>query len=179
MKRFQFAVAAVLTASTTFGALPAAAQPANLDPAQVSAAARYALPLAFDGFMKRCTRTLDTSGYARNNQNELSAKFSQDAAAYWPQAKQALLQLGSEEAGDDMGAMLEMLGDDELRPFVDGIISAMLVQEIKLKDCVSIERGLEILDPLPAENVAQLVGFFFEMGVRDEVAAAGSSGQGE
>ena len=38
------------------------------------------------------------------------------------------------------------------------------VHELRL----SVERGLEILDPLPADNVAQLIGFLVEMGQRGD-----------
>ena len=77
------------------------------------------------------------------------------------------LKLAGDGAGD-MSAMLEMMGDEALRPFVDSLIASMVAQEIKPDSCGDIERGLEILDPLPAENVADLIGFAVEMAQRDK-----------
>lgn len=155
---------ALLASLGLLAAAPLAAQPADLDPQTVSAAARYALPLAFDGFLTTCSAELDENGYALSNEGRLTAKFSDGVDAAWPQAKTALMQLGGDQ-GDGMSDLIGMLDDEQLRPFVDGIIETMVAGEIKVKDCANIERGLEILDPLPADNVAELVGFLFEMGV--------------
>ena len=64
--------------------------------------------------------------------------------------------------------LFEVMGDAELRPFVNSLIGNLVAQEIKTDDCLAVERGLEILDPLPADNVAQLIGFLVEMGQRGD-----------
>ncbi|MFU7528631.1 hypothetical protein [Qipengyuania sp. ASV99] len=152
-----FVIAAGLISS------PAAAQPADLDPAAVAAAVRYSLPAAFEGYMTRCFEALEPDGYANTNAAEMRTKFGDGAAAAWPGARQLIVQIAEEEAGGS-AALFASMDDDALRPFVDNLLENMAAQEIKLDDCTKIERGLQILAPLPADNMAALVGFFFELG---------------
>ena len=174
MTRKSTFLATAMAAGAMLFASPASAQADRLDPAAVTAAARYALPVAFDGFLQRCSSNLAPSGFAIRNASDIRAKFSEGSAQAWPAAKAAMLQLASEEAGD-MTAILGGLNDDDLRPFVDGLVQGLVSQEIKLDDCSDIERGLEILDPLPAENTAALIGFFFELGAREEAEDDGEA----
>ncbi len=171
MRLTKSALATALGTAALFANSPATAQPADIDPQMVSAAARYALPVAFDGFVERCSARLDPAGYALTNRNAIRAKFADGVDEAWPEARQVLMQFGAEEAGD-MGAVFEMLDDAELRPFVDGLIEGLVAQEIKPDDCGMIERGLEIVDPLPADNVAEMVGFLFEIGVAEDAQDA-------
>ncbi len=145
-------------------AAPASAQDDDLDPAAVAAAVRYGLPLAFEGYMTRCFEALDGEGYAVTNAPRLRTKFSEGADAAWPGARQLLLQAAQEEAGQ-MGDLIGDLDDVELRTFVDGLIESLAAQEIKLESCETIERGLEILDPVPADTVASMFGFLVEVGL--------------
>ena len=156
-----------LAAAALWGAGPAQAQADNLDPAAVAAASRYALPIAFEGYLSTCNTVLPRDGFARTNASRIHAKFAEGADAAWPGAKAAMLQMAAKDAGD-MTAMLEVMGDDALRPFVDSLIASMVAGEIKTESCGDIERALEILDPLPADNYAELIGFVFEMAQRDK-----------
>lgn len=168
MKRTVTTASATLAIVGLMASGPVLAQPRDLDPTQVSAATRYALPLAFDGYVARCSGELDPAGYSLSNAARLRVKFAEDQDEAWPAAKQTLIALASEGDGADMAGIFDLMGDAELRPFVDALVGSMLSQEIKLKDCGDIDRGLEILDPLPAENLADLVGFLFEMGHRGD-----------
>ena len=151
------------------GASPAMAQPSNLDPAAITAAARYALPIAFDSFVTSCSANLAPGGYALSNSDRLMVKFSEGSDENWPAAKQAMIAMASEgDDADGMAAIFDVMGDEELRPFVDALVGGLISGEIKADDCEIIERGLEILDPLPADNLAQVVGLFFELGANDE-----------
>ena len=160
---------------------PAQAQVSDLDPAEVSAATRYALPHAFDGFMTSCFDSLAPDGYAVTNADRLRVKFADGAEASWPGAKDLMMSMAREEAGE-MSTLLEMMEDDDLRPFVDGLITSLVASEIPTDDCEMIERGLEILDPMPADNVAMMVGFIIELGIsmeEDEIQAAANTGEPE
>lgn len=174
MKNISRFAGAIVVSTALLGATPAMAQPDELDPVAVAAAARYALPIAFDGFLRRCSTNLLPDGYAKSNATMLRAKFADGSDEAWPAAKAAMMQMTAEDAGD-MSAMFEMMGDDALRPFVDGLVEGMVSQEIKSDDCESIERGLEILDPLPADNIAALLGFVVEMGQKEEAEDDGEA----
>lgn len=165
MKRIITASIAGITSIALLGAAPVSAQPSGLDPETVTAASRYALPIAFDSFVTRCSAELDPAGFTLSNSDAIMAKFSEGNDDAWPQAKQALMGLAS-EGGDagPMAAIFDTMDDEDLRPFVDGLVGGLVAQEIKTENCETIERGLEILDPLPADNFAQLIGLFFELG---------------
>ncbi len=166
MKRTSFAAKIGIAASValTMFAAPASAQTDDVNPEEVEAAVRYALPYAFDGYLTKCAAGLDADGYSFSNAEQLRAKFSDGSDAYWPDAKAFLLEMASSEA-DGMGSVLGMLGDDELKPFVNGVVAALTAEELKVESCSVIERALEIIDPLPADNVAALFGFFAEFGL--------------
>ena len=166
MKRIPFAVYAAPLALMSLAA-PSAAQERELDPVKVQATARYALPFVFQGFVTRCSVELESDGYVAANEERLTLKFADGASESWPVAKSLMMELTSQEAGE-MSAIFDMLDDESLRPFVDGMIEGMVAQEMKVEDCGTIERALEILDPLPADNVAALAGFLVEMGMNED-----------
>ncbi len=161
-----------LGAASLFAASPASAQTEEeVNPAAVAAAVRYGLPFAFDGYMTRCFETLSPDGFAVSNAQRLREKFSDGSDAAWPGARLLMMQFAEEETNEFSG-LVGTLDDETLRPFVDGVIEAMAVEEIEPESCEVIERTLEILDPLPADNLAAVVGLLFEFGISDGSRAA-------
>ena len=59
--------------------------------------------------------------------------------------------------------MIAALPESSLRPFVDGLVGQMIAGEIKPDSCDKIERGMELLSPLPPENIAGLLAFVAEL----------------
>lgn len=145
-------------------AAPLSAQ-ADPTPEQVEAATRYALPHLFEGFRATCADTLSADGYLASEGDRLQTKFSDGADDYWPQAKTAMVNLASQR-GSEAASELDMfasLPDENLQPLVDGLVFALVATELKTEQCGDVERGLALLDPLPVENIAGLIGFMFEM----------------
>jgi len=154
-------------------AAPAVAQAAKPDvrPATAQAAARYALPHLLSGLRATCGPKLAPSGYLARNGESLQARFAQGADAAWPAARVALMQFGSQDKSG-MAKMMDQMPDSALKPFVDATISAMVATKLRVENCADVERGLELLAPLPPENIAGLVGFFVEMAEREDKAKA-------
>ncbi|BDI61169.1 hypothetical protein [Qipengyuania nanhaisediminis] len=168
MTRFTTLAAVALGSAALLVSVPASAQGArDLDPVAVASATRYALPHAFEGYLDRCTSRLDPNGFALSNSERLRDKFADGSEAGWPGAKALLIGLATQE-DDGASDMIAMLDDGSLRPFVDGLLTNLVAQEIKPETCPQIERALEILDPLPADNLAQFTGFIMEMVQDDE-----------
>lgn len=168
MTRYRPLLAGTLALCTLSLASPAAAQFENLTPSERSATARYALPAIFDVYVRQCSSELQPGGYVNSNARALRAKFSRGVDAAWPVAKRALTKMRPADGDfEGIAAMLAVMPDEQLRPFVDGLIGASLAPQIKREDCGTVERGLEILDPLPAENVAELIGFTLELEARN------------
>ncbi|WP_126174873.1 hypothetical protein [Tsuneonella rigui] len=158
-------LAAIAAAAALF--LPATAQAEEMSPAAVQAAVRYSLPHLLSGVRASCGPKLSANGYLATQGDALLARFSQGSEAAWPAAKTALMQLGAKEE-KGMGAMLGQMPDSALKPFVDATISTMVATKLKPENCGDVERGLELLAPLPPENIAGLVGFVIEMAERDD-----------
>jgi hypothetical protein len=157
-------------------AMPANAQVRPSGP-EIEGAVRFGLPALFNGFRATCSAQLAPDGYVALNADRLLAKFAEGADAHWPAAKAALSTLGDDQGMDS--AMLAEMPDDALKPFVTALLQQMVVAEIKPTQCVDVERGLELVDPLPADNIASLIGFMVEMAERDEsnTNAAGVAGE--
>lgn len=139
---------------------------ADLPPEQVEAAVRYALPIAIEGAMKACAATLAADGFLAREGDALRERTSEGSGEAWPAARELLIRLMSEETdrGDSISPDLAAsLPDENLRPFVGGVILVLVEEEIRPKDCADVERGLELLAPLPPENMAGLVAFLYEL----------------
>ena len=156
-------------------ALPASAQAQDMSPAAMQAAVRYSLPHLLSGVRATCGSKLSADGYLATEGDALLARFSHGSDAAWPAAKTALMQLGAKDE-KGMGAMLGQMPDSALKPFVDATISTMVATKLKAENCGDVERGLELLAPLPPENIAGLVGFVIEMAERDDKAKARKGG---
>jgi len=162
------ASAALASLAFTLSTASAHAQ-SEPDAAEIESAIRFGLPALFAGFQATCTSQLADDGYVARNADRLTVKFAEGADAHWPAAKDALFTLGGKQGMDR--DMLSEMPDDALKPFVTALFQQMVATEIKPTQCTDVERGLELIDPLPADNIAGLIGFIVEMAERDKSGA--------
>jgi hypothetical protein len=147
----------------------AQAQQACIAPADLGDTMIYALPIAYDATRVACGRQLRSEGFFTRGGDRFISSFRARQNAAWPGAFRTMKVLLAEEgakgkAGDlDILALAQAMPESNLRPFVDGLIGQMIAEEIKPENCGKIERGMELLSPLPVENVAGLMGFAVEM----------------
>lgn len=160
----------VVHAATLAGLAVAMAPPTPLEareklaPEVMSAAVRYALPHLLSGVRTSCTGTLAANGFLALKGEALQAKFALGAEPLWPQARAAIVTLGMPGGeSQDAGKQLARLPDNALRPFVDGMLASVVASKIEPGQRVDVERALALIEPLPADNLAGLVGFIFEM----------------
>lgn len=135
-----------------------------VDQDDLAAMTQYAMPLLADAFVTRCETELSTEGFFATQGDDFLAPFRAGQDENWPATMRVLKVFGS-KGGEDAGpmAMLDMLPEDALRPFVDAIVGTLVAKELKIKDCGKIERGIALLAPLPPENVGNLMSFIFDM----------------
>ncbi len=162
---------ALACASILFAAPASAQKEDEIDPAAVSAAVRYALPLVFEGYVTACFETLEADGFVTMNAPALREKFTDGAEASWPGARLFLLQVAREQGGYEGDT--DQIGDDDLRAVLDPMIEEMAATEIKAEYCSDIEKALEIMDPLPADNLAAMFGFIVDLALRPEEVGTG------
>ena len=129
----------------------------------------YAMPIAYDAVSTSCASQLKRDGFMAKDGEAFIAKFRDRQDSAWPGAfrllKTFMAKDNADEAksGADMMKMIAALPEDSLRPFVDGLVGQMIAGEIKPDSCGKIERGLELLSPLPVDNVAGLMAFIAEV----------------
>lgn len=129
----------------------------------------YAMPIAYDTVSNTCANELKRHGFMARNGDAFIEKFRARQNTAWPGAFRLLKTFmakdnaGEAKSGTDMTAMIAALPEESLRPFVDGLVGQMIAGEIKPDSCSKIERGMELLSPLPVENVAGLMTFIAEV----------------
>jgi hypothetical protein len=157
-------LAALATAQTA-----QAQQQACVNSADLSDAVVYAMPLAFDAARTACSKQLASDGFIATRGDSFIAPFRANQNQAWPGALRLLKTFmadnkdGAAGAGPDVAAMLANMPDDALRPFVDALVGQMIAEEIKGDSCGEIERGIELISPLPTSNVGGLIAFLAEV----------------
>lgn len=129
----------------------------------------YAMPIAYDAVSTTCASQLKRDGFMARRGDAFIEKFRARQNSAWPGAfrmiKTFMAKDGAAKGGTDadMSAMIAALPEESLRPFVDGMVGQMIAGEIKPDSCGKIERGMELLDPLPVDNLAGLMTFIIEL----------------
>ena len=168
MIRTKFLAAGAACLALAQPSMASAAQPC-VAPADVSAGALYLMPIAYDAAKSTCSKTLKSDGFMARKGDEFIAPFRAKQAQSWPGAfrlmKVYLAQQPdlAKDSPVDIVSMLSSLPESSVRPFVDGMIGQLIAGEIKPGNCSKIERGMELLGPLPTENVAGLFAFIADI----------------
>lgn len=157
---------ATLGLAALASAQAAHAQQVCIAPKDAAATVMYLMPVAYDAAMKSCKKEFgDDSFMTSSDGRSFIEKFRTQADNTWPGAyRVAQFLIASQGAGDDgMAQTLGELDEKQLRPFADALIGQMIAEEIKPEACDKVDRGMELMSPLPAENVGGLVSFILEM----------------
>ncbi len=159
------ALAALASAQTAQAQEQACVAPADLSDAVV-----YAMPIAFDAAGTACANRLTKSGFMATQGDAYIAQFRAGQDKAWPGAFRMIKTFmadqnknGSDASSADIGPMIANMPESALRPFLDALIGQMIAEEIKPDSCAKIERGLEMISPLPTDNVGGLVAFIIEV----------------
>lgn len=140
-----------------------------LEPQDLNDAIIYSMPVLVETFERSCGASLREDGFFATRGEEFVAPYLAMQSERWPGALRLLkVFAGTDEDAREATALFDALPEEALRPFVDGIVAQMVGKEIKQKDCSRIERGVELLSPLPPENVGGLLTFIVEMAGKKE-----------
>lgn len=117
----------------------------------------FALPSAMRALTKHCTPSLPATSALVQSGALIAARYQSDADKAWPVARIGF---------DKMSGMKisEQLGEEAARGLIEAGLGAGLVEQIKPQDCPKIDRFIDILQPLPAKNMAMLMTAFLELG---------------
>ena len=129
----------------------------------------YALPDLLGGLRNKCKSALPSDAFLTLRSPELESGYRIQANALWPQARVAFIKM---IAGDEM---MTRLSDAALRPFLSETFAVAITDEIKPGDCPTVDGVVEMLAPLPPENMARLIGIILAAEDKDS-DPAGKSG---
>lgn len=159
------ALAALASAQTA-----QAQQQACVAQKDLSDAVIYAMPIAYDAARNACANRFTKTGFIATRGDTYIAKFRAAQDKAWPGAFRMLKVFMADDSkgedgpsASDMAPMLESLPEEALRPFVDALVGQEIAKQIKGDSCAKIERGVELLSPLPTDNVGGLAAFIADL----------------
>jgi hypothetical protein len=107
------------------------------------------LPDVFQQVGRTCSSVLPENATLRGGLPPLVARYQAPADLAWPQALAAFGKIG----GKDMAGIDPRL----LRPMMGPMIAGAIAQDIKPRDCPTIDRAIGLMSPLPPANTAGLI----------------------
>jgi len=158
------AMAATMPAS----AIAQAAEKPCIEPAEAQALLTFMLPGAFEALSDQCRTALPADSVLSRSGKVLAARYRPEADAAWPVARQAFGKMSD-------ASIMKLLDDATLKKLVSAGIAGELPKQVKTKDCGTVDRFVAALEPLPAKNVAMLLGALIEVGARADVQGNKSS----
>lgn len=144
--------AAILALVAVPSAALAEAPPTCLTQAETAAMIGYVLPDLVAGVRDKCKATLPATSFLSSRSADLEASYRSAADILWPQARIAFVKMVGEDE------VMKKLPDSALRPFLTAAFATTITEDVKPKDCVTADGLVEALAPLPAENLARLIG---------------------
>ena len=137
--------------------------------AETTAMIGYALPDLLGGLREKCKAALPAGAFLTSRSGEVEARYRAQSDTLWPEAKSALAKM----VGDD--ATLRKMPDTAVRPFLTAAFATAITDDIKPKDCPTADGVVEMLAPLPPQNLARLIGIILASEDKDS-DPAGRSG---
>lgn len=142
------AIALWMGMAATTAQAAAEAQPC-LTEAEAQSLITAVLPDVFQQLGRTCSTVLPETATLRGGLPPLVARYQAPADLAWPQAMAAFGKIG----GKDMAGIDPKL----LRPMMGPMIGGAIAQDIKPRDCPTIDRALNLMSPLPPANTAGLI----------------------
>ncbi|AMO71820.1 hypothetical protein [Sphingorhabdus sp. M41] len=150
-----------LLSAFNIGAVQAAEMQACVSPEQANAMFTYILPVVFDAAGSKCSPYLDQNVPLMQQKSESYQKYVIASEQAWPTAKYGIRIM----FGDKIPERMDI---EAVRPFVDGVFTAIVSDGIKPKSCSTISEAYTLLEPLPAANFGGLIGLFMKIGAKGD-----------
>lgn len=179
MKTRIASAALALTALASGQAL--AAQQACVEAEDLGDTVTYAMPMLYEAVEAPCSAIFAESAFMTNEAGAFLDQFRERQDAAWPGTlrllKVFMTSQGEKDGDDGMAAAIAMMPEDSLRPLVDVIIGQMvserIAKEIKVSTCSDIAEAMELIAPLPPENISGLTVFLAKQAKLDDPKICG------
>ena len=140
-----------------------------LSHAEATAMIGYALPDLLAGLKDKCRASLSPDAFLIARSADMEARYRAQSDSLWPQAKVAFAKM----VGEDQ--TLQKMPDSAVRPFLAAAFATAIVEDIDQSDCAIVDGVVEMLAPLPPQNLARLIGIIIAADDKDS-DPAGKSG---
>jgi hypothetical protein len=155
--RFRLTGAVAMMAMIVSNSVQAAPAATCINPDEIRGFVGYVLPDVVGSVVTKCRPTLRPDGYFSTRGSQLAERLAVGKEAAWPMARAAFRKMG----GDFKGQPKAGLSERTIRSLIDNEMIAKLTTELPLTMCRDIEAIVAPLDPLPAENMVQLLAAIF------------------
>lgn len=149
--------AAAIAAMLAMTGNAVAAEKPCLQAAEAQALLTAVLPGTLDAVADRCRPVLPAGSTMAESARAMADRYQPDADAAWPLAREAFGKLSSPAA-------LRLFGDEGARKLLVTGVSSAIANDLKPESCVTVARFIDALEPLPARNMAMLVGALIDIG---------------
>jgi hypothetical protein len=152
----------VLALATLALPISASAQVAGgcLTPSEAEGLITYSLPSIIRSVSARCAATLPATAPLIQAGSVTAARYQIDADKAWPTARGAFDTLSGLK-------MASVIGDTATRKLLDTAIAGSLAAKLKPQDCGAIDQMIDLLQPLPAANMARLTIILMQIRGKD------------
>ncbi len=124
---------------------------------EAEALVTYGLPSAIRAMTTKCLAVLPATTALIQSGPIIAARYQSDADRAWPVARLAFDKVSGLQ-------LASMLGEPGAKGLVDAAFGAGLAERVKPADCGKVDRMINILEPLPAKNMAMLITALMEFG---------------
>lgn len=120
----------------------------------------YALPGVVRSLSSKCAAALPATAPLILGGTVTAGRYQPEADKAWPIAKMAFDKLAGAKMSD-------LIGDAATQKLLSATITTGVIAKVKLTDCATIDRVLDLLQPLPTANMAVLATALIEFGKKD------------
>lgn len=136
---------------------------ACLTSSEAEALVTYGLPSAIRAMTTKCAAVLPATTALVQSGPIIAARYQSDADRAWPVARVAFDKVSGLQ-------LTGLLGEPGAKGLVDAAFGAGLAEKVKPADCSKVDRMINILEPLPARNMAMLITALMEFGSAGKLA---------
>jgi hypothetical protein len=113
---------------------------------------QFVLPDLITGIRDKCAAAPGGGGFLKASGASLAQRYRPGSLQAWAKAKPVALRLSG-----DMSKLLATLPDDAMKKLAGNYVGGTVTKEFPAENCAPIDRVMEAVAPLPAENMAMLM----------------------
>lgn len=170
MKRSRTAVIGSMIAMLVAAQAHAEKPAACITPAEVESVALVLLPDLMRGLNESCAAYLPATALLSQRNAPMIARYDAEVDSAWPGAREALLKIANVKDGKQLDALMDVKFG---RTFLAAFVVPGLVDSIKPEQCGTLNRMVEMFEPLPARNVAGIFSSILQLAEADKKDSEG------